>query len=93
MFRYVVNIYGIGLMKVLLVSVQLVGICIYGIKNFKNDLEFMSRTKLYSWINIVWLFASGIAIVGVIVKLMTTMDLFYYNRKAIPSWAIGSNLN
>jgi len=84
--------YGISPIKVILVALQLTAVFFYTPKKFLIDLQFMTqkKTSLFTKLTIFILLPLGLLNIGF--ELRTSMNLFSYIGKPLPTWAIGNHV-
>jgi len=87
---YIVQTYAIRLGKVIIVTLELIGVYIYMLKKFRIDIEFMAGTKLALVTKLTFIFFLPLSLLAIVIGMSITTDLFVYKGQNIPNWGIGN---
>jgi len=90
MLFIVAQTYGITTMKGVLLSIQLAVVFCYTPKKFLNDLQFMTRRKIFFSTKISLFIFLPLGLLAAGIEMWTFLDLFSFVGKRLPTWAIGN---
>jgi len=73
---------------VIIVAMELIGIYVYMLKSFRIDIELMAGTKFTLGTKLTLILFLPLSLIGLIIGLCVTTNLFVYKGKNISNWGI-----